>query len=74
MSPASWTATWFDQLICADKCGGPKRGTLAVARQLLAEDIDLAVLFPNSFRAGLAAWLGGCRRRVGYARRGRGCC
>jgi heptosyltransferase-2 len=29
------------------------------------------VLFPNSFRSALAAWLGGCRRRVGYARYGR---
>ena len=43
---------WFDELIFLDKCGGPRRGTLAVARQLLAEDVDLAVLFPNSFRSG----------------------
>src|SRR5205823_2613437 len=31
----------------------------------------VAVLFPNSFRSALVAWLGGCRRRVGYARYGR---
>ncbi|HEY1380867.1 MAG TPA: lipopolysaccharide heptosyltransferase II [Gemmataceae bacterium] len=63
---------WFDGLIYADKCGGPRRGTLAVARRLLAEEIDLAVLFTNTFRSALAAWLGRCRRRIGYARRGRG--
>jgi heptosyltransferase-2 len=63
---------WFDRMIFFDKCGGPKQGTLAVARQLLAEDIDLAVLFQNTFRSALAAWMGRCRRRIGYVRRGRG--
>jgi heptosyltransferase-2 len=29
------------------------------------------VLLPNTFRSALTAWLGGCRRRVGYARYGR---
>ncbi len=33
--------------------------------------IDVAVLLPNSFRAALAARLGGCARRIGYARFGR---
>ena len=33
--------------------------------------VDLAVIFPNSFRTALAAWLGGCKRRLGYARYGR---
>jgi heptosyltransferase-2 len=32
---------------------------------------EVAVLFPNSFRSALFAWLAGCRRRVGYARDGR---
>jgi heptosyltransferase-2 len=63
---------WFDDLIYFDKCGGPKRGTMAVARRLLAADVDLAVLFTNTFRSALAAWMGRCRRRIGYARRGRG--
>src|SRR5207249_6947773 len=34
--------------------------------------IDLAILFPNTFRSALTTWLGGCRRRVGYRRYGRG--
>src|SRR5437868_7401142 len=63
---------WFDRVIEFDKCGGPRRGTLSVARQLLAENVDLAVLFTNTFRSALAAWMGRCRQRVGYARRGRG--
>ena len=43
----------------------PSRGSCGAQR------IDLAVLFPNSFRSALTAWLGGCRRRIGYARYGR---
>jgi heptosyltransferase-2 len=30
--------------------------------------VDVAVLMPNSPRTVLMAWLGGCRRRVGFAR------
>ncbi|MFO1021411.1 MAG: lipopolysaccharide heptosyltransferase II [Planctomycetales bacterium] len=36
------------------------------------ERFDLAVLFPNSFRSAWWAWLSGARRRVGFARNGRG--
>jgi heptosyltransferase-2 len=32
------------------------------------EQIDLAVLFPNTIRSALVAWLGACKRRVGYRR------
>jgi heptosyltransferase-2 len=46
-------------------------GTASTAFQLRKIGVDLAVLFPNSFRTALAAWLGGCKRRVGYARSGR---
>src|SRR4051812_21115049 len=63
-------APWFGDLIDFDPKAG--HGTLAVARRLRAEHVDLAVLFPNTFRSALAAWLGGCRRRVGYRRYGRG--
>src|SRR5262245_13691060 len=57
---------WFDELVPAD------RRVLPLAARLRRERVDLAVLFVNSFRAALAAWLGGCRRRVGFARYGRG--
>src|SRR5712691_4283360 len=61
---------WFDAVVLAN--GGPwSQSVPAVAWRLRRERIDLAVLFPNSFRSALTAWLGGCRRRVGYARCGR---
>src|SRR4051812_16259181 len=47
-------------------------GWLATAWKLRQAKTDLAVLLPNSFRSGLTAWLGGCRRRVGFHRDGRG--
>jgi len=59
-------APWFDDLI------GTGAGILAVARRLRAERIDLAVLFPNTFRSALTAWLGSCRRRIGFRRYSRG--
>jgi heptosyltransferase-2 len=43
-----------------------------VAWQLRREKIDLAILFPNSFRSALVAWISGCGRRIGYDRYGRG--
>jgi heptosyltransferase-2 len=52
---------WFDELI-------PMSGVWPAALALRRRRIDLAVLFPNSFRSALTAWLGGCKRRVGYAR------
>jgi heptosyltransferase-2 len=44
----------------------------SVAWRLRRERVDLAVLFPNSLRPALTAWLGSCRRRVGFVRYGRG--
>jgi lipopolysaccharide heptosyltransferase II len=46
-------------------------GTASAAFKLRKIGVDLAVLFPNSFRSALTAWLGGCTRRIGYARYGR---
>ncbi len=61
---------WFDEYLCAN--GGPwSQGVAAVAWKLRRRKVDLAVLFSNSFRSGWTAWLGGCRRRIGYARYGR---
>jgi heptosyltransferase-2 len=63
---------WLDGQLLLDSRGPWSRRWPAVALQLRREQIDLAVLFPNSFRCALAAWLGGCRRRIGYDRYGRG--
>jgi heptosyltransferase-2 len=59
---------WFDELIPFDKGGAWAQRPLTVAWQLRRRRPELAVLFPNSFRAALVAWLGGCRLRIGYRR------
>ena len=64
-------APWLDGHLFLDTRGGWDRRWPAVAARLRRERVDLAMLFPNSFRAALVSWLAGCRRRVGYARYGR---
>jgi heptosyltransferase-2 len=55
---------WFDQLVP----GAPTLGGMfAVARRLRQLRAEVAVLFPNSVRSALTAWLGGCRCRIGVA-------
>jgi lipopolysaccharide heptosyltransferase II len=45
----------------------PKDGVVAVANKLKGK-FDVAILFPNSPRSGLEAWLAKIPRRVGYRR------
>jgi heptosyltransferase-2 len=59
---------WLDELVFLDKRGPRSCRWPAVAARLRGYDLDLALLFPNSFRSALVAWLGRCRRRVGSAR------
>jgi heptosyltransferase-2 len=63
-------ADWFDEVVLT---GGRawSQGVFGTAWRLRSRPVDLAVLLPNSFRSALVACLGGCRRRVGYARHGR---
>jgi heptosyltransferase-2 len=61
---------WFDEVLL-DPGGAGLWNLGRIAWRLRKRAVDLAVLFPNSFRSALAAGLGGCRRRVGYARYGR---
>jgi heptosyltransferase-2 len=65
-------APWLDRVVLLDSRGPSERRWPAVAARLRRERADLAVLFANTFRSALVAWLAGCRRRVGYARHGRG--
>jgi heptosyltransferase-2 len=65
-------APWFDELIYLDGRGESGQRWPAAAARLRRQHIDVAVLFPNTFRSALVAWLGGCRRRIGYTRYGRG--
>jgi heptosyltransferase-2 len=62
---------WLDRYLFLDKRGPWCQRWPAVAACLRRGRVDLAVLFPNTFRSALVAWLAGCRRRVGYARHGR---
>lgn len=61
---------WFDEILFVNG-GSWAQGVLSVAWQLRRRHIDLVVLFSNTLRSALTAWLGGCRRRIGYARYGR---
>jgi heptosyltransferase-2 len=63
---------WLDEFIPFNRGILGRDGLLAMVRRLRQERIDHVVLFPNSLRPALAAWLGGCRHRVGYSRYGRG--
>jgi heptosyltransferase-2 len=63
---------WEETQVFFDTKGPWSHRWPSVAARLYQEKIDIAVLFPNSFRTAWAAWLGRCRRRVGYARYGRG--
>jgi heptosyltransferase-2 len=65
-------APWLDDFVLLDARGPWSRRWPAAAWALRRRRIDLAVLFPNSFRSALVARLGGCRRRLGYVRYGRG--
>lgn len=57
---------WFDDVILT---GGKKGLSLWQARNALrSHSIDTAVLFPNSFRCALLAWMGNCKRVIGYNR------
>jgi heptosyltransferase-2 len=58
---------WIDDWILLDE----HRNLFSVAAELRANVIDLGILFPNSFRSALTAWLGRCKQRIGYVRDGR---
>ena len=64
-------APWFDDLVLWDKTGPSHRLFRSVLGRLHDERLDAAVLFPNSFRSALMAWLAGATRIVGFARYGR---
>jgi heptosyltransferase-2 len=61
---------WFDRILTLPT-NHWDRGLFRLVRELRRETIDLALLLPNSFPSALAVRLGGCKRRVGYARYGR---
>ena len=64
---------WFDAVVGFDpRSKRSEERSLGVIRQLRRERPEIAVLFPNSYRSALMAFASGAKRRVGYARGGRG--
>ncbi len=65
--------SWLDELILFNprSKAAAQRGW-SVAGQLRARRLDVLVLLTNSFRTGLIGLASGARRRIGYARYGRG--
>jgi heptosyltransferase-2 len=61
---------WLDEFISIGK--GSAYSLVHDSLRLRRRRIDLAILFPNSFRSALVAKLAGCRRRIGFNRYGRG--
>ncbi len=59
---------WLDRTITLEPRGPWSHRWPAAALKLRRARIDLAILFPNSFRSALVAWLGGARRRLGFNR------
>jgi heptosyltransferase-2 len=63
---------WLDGRVFLDTHGPWRQRWPGAALRLRRLRPDLAVLFPNSFRSALVAWLASCRRRIGYVRYARG--
>jgi heptosyltransferase-2 len=63
---------WLERHLSLDRRGPWAQRWPGVALELRRARIDLAVLFPNSFRTGLVAWLARCKKRIGFDRYGRG--
>lgn len=63
---------WFDAHLFLNSAGAWTQRWPAVAWQLRRAKVDVAVLFPNSFRTGMVAWLGRCQERIGFDRYMRG--
>ena len=62
---------WFENRVLLDSRGALTNRWPAAAWKLRRAKIDLAVLFPNTFRSAWVAWLAGCQRRIGFKRYGR---
>lgn len=64
----------IDRIIQLSGAAGPRDWAIKwqLGRILRRENFDLAVLLPNSFESAALVRLSGARRRVGYARDGRG--
>ncbi len=67
-------STLYDEVCCWPTACGLWREwkILSLVRDLRCRRFDTAILLTNAFRSAWLAWRAGIRRRVGYARDGRG--
>jgi heptosyltransferase II len=66
-------ADWLDELWPFDPRSKDRSiHGWSLARRMRGEEFDAAVLLTNSLRTAIIAWCGGAKRRIGYARYGRG--
>jgi heptosyltransferase-2 len=64
---------WLDELLFYQpKSHHAEHSAWTLVRELRRRRLDAMVLLTNSFRTAGLAWLGGARRRIGYARNCRG--
>jgi heptosyltransferase II len=64
--------TWIDDVHPFDPRSRRRElGRLALLGRLRRERFDMALLLTNSLHTAVMAWLGGAKKRVGYARDGR---
>ncbi len=64
---------WLDEQWYFDPRGKwPHGGHLRIWRKLFAAKLDVVFLMPNSPRSAILSWFGRAKRRIGYARYGRG--
>ncbi len=64
---------WFDRHLFYDPRAKDRNlRSWTLVKKLRQQQIDVALLMPNSTRTGILAWLSGARRRIGYAHNGRG--
>src|SRR5262249_17271920 len=65
-------SAWLDQRLLLDRRGPWSNRWPALAWKLWRAEIDLAILFPNSFRSAWAARLGGAQTPISFDRYARG--
>jgi heptosyltransferase-2 len=64
---------WLDEHWLFDPRSNRRgRRQVALIRRMRRERFDMAVLFPNSLRTAMLAWLGGACQRIGHVWDGRG--
>lgn len=71
VAPVFETSPDVDRVVRIDDKAS-RAAFLGACARIRRERYDLGVAFPNSFGAAFQLWAGGARRRIGYARDGRG--